>query len=244
LNPAPVAPPEVPGAWLTRYGELQSSLFVALARPLGLGGPGGRDAFEDLFQIAVTAAWVKERDGEPIRNPRAFLRQVIVNQRKMQLRSQRRHPTTSFDELAEAAETTRGPAVQAITDRGPSVSEQVEQRELADLLLHIALSIERRAGTVWAMRWLYHFSPEQVMAELRITPRQYARLFERAGAAIDRKMAAYLAGDWCPGYASKFSRLAAGLATPAQAREAHAHLAACPACRGAYETFTRLHPRP
>jgi hypothetical protein len=39
--------------------------------PLGLGGPGGRDAFGDLFQIAVTAAWAKERDGEPIRNPRA-----------------------------------------------------------------------------------------------------------------------------------------------------------------------------
>jgi DNA-directed RNA polymerase specialized sigma24 family protein len=84
-----------PGAWLARYGELLSSLFMTLARPLGLGGAGGREAFGDLFQIAVTAAWLRERDGEPIRNPRAFLRQVIINQRKMQLRSERRHPATS-----------------------------------------------------------------------------------------------------------------------------------------------------
>ena len=91
MNPAAAPPRNDSGAWLARYGELQSSLFVTLARQLGLGGPGGRDAFGDLFQIAVTAAWAKERDGEPIRNPRAFLRQVIVNQRKMQLRSQRRH---------------------------------------------------------------------------------------------------------------------------------------------------------
>jgi DNA-directed RNA polymerase specialized sigma24 family protein len=99
LSPAAAPPPNDSGAWLARYGELQASLFVTLARPLGLGGPGGRDAFGDLVQIAVTAAWAKERDGEPIRNPRAFLRQVIVNQRKMQLRSHRRHPATSFDEL-------------------------------------------------------------------------------------------------------------------------------------------------
>ena len=126
MSAAAAPPPRVPGAWLARYSELQSSLFIALARPLGLGGPGGRDTFADLFQIAVTAAWARERDGEPIRNPRAFLRQVIVNQRKMQLRSQRRHPATSFDELAATAESTGGQAVDAIADRGASVSEQVE----------------------------------------------------------------------------------------------------------------------
>src|SRR5215218_11490938 len=108
VSPAAAPPPNDSGSWLVRYGELQSSLFVTLARPLGLGGPGGRDAFGDLFQIAVTAAWAKEREGEPIRNPRAFLRQVIVNQRKMQLRSQRRHSATSFDELAATAESTGG----------------------------------------------------------------------------------------------------------------------------------------
>jgi hypothetical protein len=116
---------------------LQASLFVTLARPLGLGGPGGRDAFGDLFEIAVTAAWAKERDGEPIRSPRARLRHVIVNQRKMQLRSQRGHPATSFDELAATAESTGGPSVEAIADRRPSVSEQVERRELAELVTQI-----------------------------------------------------------------------------------------------------------
>ena len=53
VSPAAAPPPHDSGAWLARYGELQSSLFVTLARPLGLGGPGGRDAFGDLFQIAV-----------------------------------------------------------------------------------------------------------------------------------------------------------------------------------------------
>jgi len=163
LSPAAAPPPNDSGAWLARYGELQASLFVTLARQLGLGGPGGRDAFGDLFQIAVTAAWAKERDGEPIRNPRAFLRQVIVNQRKMQLRSQRRHPATSFDELAATAESTGGPGVDAIADRRPSVSEQVERRELAELVTQILLTIERRARTVWTMRYLEGRSPDEGM---------------------------------------------------------------------------------
>ena len=243
MTPAAAPPPSDSGAWLAHYSELQSSLFVTLARPLGLGGPGGRDAFGDLFQIAVTAAWVKERDGETIRNPRAFLRQVIVNQRKMQLRSERRHPATSFDELAETAETTGGLTAEAIADRRPSVSEQVERRELAEIIAQILLTIERRARTVWAMRYLEGCSPDQVVVALDITHRQYARLYERATVAINRKLVAYLAGDWCPGYASRFARLAAGRATRAQADEARQHLAACPACRRAYERFTRLHPR-
>lgn len=243
MSPAAAPPPNDSGAWLARYGELQASLFVTLARQLGLGGPGGRDAFGDLFQIAVTAAWAKERDGEPIRNPRAFLRQVIVNQRKMQLRSQRRHPATSFDELAATAESTGGPSVEAIADRRPSVSEQVERRELAELVTQILLTIERRARTVWTMRYLEGRSPDEVIAALDITHRQYSRLFERATTAINRKLVAYLAGDWCPGYASRFASLAAGRATAAQAEQAQEHLAACPSCRTAYETFTRLHPR-
>jgi RNA polymerase sigma factor (sigma-70 family) len=237
----PAAPSgDDPGAWLARYAELQSSLFVTLARSLGLSGPGGRDAFGDLFQIAITAAWVKERDGEPIRNPRAFLRQVIINQRKMQLRSQRRHPATSFDELAATAESSGGISAEAIADRRSSVSELVERRELAELVTTIVLTIERRAGTVWTMRYLYGCSPEDVMAALGITHRQYSRLFERATVAINRKLVAYLAGDWCPGYAWRFARLAAGRASLTDAQAARAHLSACPRCRGAYETFTRL----
>jgi RNA polymerase sigma factor (sigma-70 family) len=242
MSPAASIPRHDSQAWLARYGELRSSLFVALARPLGLGGPGGRDAFGDLFQIAVTAAWVRERDGEPIRNPRAFLRQVIVNQRKMQLRSQHRHPATSFDELAATAESTGGPTVEVIADHRPSVSEQVEQREVAELVTQILLTIEYRARIVWTMRYLEGRSPDEVTTALGITHRQYSRLFERATTAINRKLLAYLAGDWCPGYASRFARLAAGRATRAQADEAQRHLAACPACRRAYETFTRLHP--
>jgi RNA polymerase sigma factor (sigma-70 family) len=231
-----------PPAWLARYGELQASLFITLARPLGLDGSGGRDSFGDLFQIAVTAAWIRERDGEPIRNPRAFLRGVIVNQRKMQLRSQRRHPASSFDELAATAESTRAPGVEALADRCPPVSEQLESREMAELITHIVLTIERRAGAVWAMRYLYGCTPQEVMAELGITHRQYARLFDRATTAINRKLIAYLAGDWCPGYAATFARLAAGLADSAETEKAQAHLSACPRCHAAYETFARLHP--
>jgi RNA polymerase sigma factor (sigma-70 family) len=245
LSPAAAPPPNDSGAWLARYGELQASLFGSLAHPLGLRGPGGRDAFGDLFQIAVTAAWAKERDGEPIRNPRAFLRQVIVNQRKMQLRSQNRRPTLSYDELVDTAEATGGawPPPGVLADRGASVADQVERREVAELVTQILLTIERRARTVWTMRYLEGRPPDDVMAALGITRRQYSRLFERATTAINRKLVAYLAGDWCPGYASRFASLAAGRATAAQAEQAREHLAACPSCRTAYETFTRLHPR-
>jgi hypothetical protein len=66
--------------------RLGSPPRTALARPLGLGGPGGRDAFGDLFQIAVTAAWAKERDGEPIRNPRASRRVARSHHRSRRVR--------------------------------------------------------------------------------------------------------------------------------------------------------------
>ena len=72
------------------------------------------------------------------------------------------------------------------------------------------------------MRYLEGRSPDEVMAALDITHRQYSRLFERATTAINRKLVAYLAGDWCPGYASRFASLAAGRATAAQAEEARA----------------------
>src|ERR687886_2043883 len=126
VSPTAVPPRTDSGAWLARYGELQNSLFLALARPLGLAGAGGREAFGDLFQIAVSPAWARERDGEPIRNPRAFLRQVIINQRKMQLRTERRHPATSYDQIVTTADGTGGSGIDAIADRRPSVSEPGE----------------------------------------------------------------------------------------------------------------------
>jgi RNA polymerase sigma factor (sigma-70 family) len=246
VSPTAVPQRSEPGAWLARYGELQNSLFLTLARPLGMAGAGGRDAFGDLFQIAATAAWMRERDGETIRNPRAFLRQVIINQRKMQLRSERRHPATSYDEIVATATATAdgngGGGIDAIADRRSSVSEQVERREVAEIVTHILLTVERRARTVWAMRWLEERTPDEVVTALGITHRQYARLLERANTAINRKLLAYLAGDWCPGHAARFARLAANRATPVEAREAREHLDACPSCRNAYETFTRLHP--
>jgi RNA polymerase sigma factor (sigma-70 family) len=164
-----------------------------------MAGAGGRDSFGDLFQIAATAAWLRERDGEPIRNPRAFLRQVIINQRKMQLRSERRHPATSYDEIVATADGAGGSGIDAIADCRASVSEQVERREFAEIVVHILLTVERRARTVWAMRWLEERTPGEVVAALGISHRQYARLLERANTAMKRKLLAYLAGDWCPG---------------------------------------------
>jgi hypothetical protein len=63
---------------------------------------------------------------------------------------------------------------------------------------------------------------------LVVTHRQYARLFERANTAINRKLLAYLAGDWCPAHAARFARLAANRSTPTEAKDAHEHLDACP----------------
>src|SRR4051794_22209546 len=95
---------------------------------------------------------------------------------------------------------------------------------------------------VGAMRSLEGRPPDEVVWALGTTHRQYARLLERANTAINRKLLAYLAGDWCPGHAAGFARLAANRATPAEAREAREHLGACPSCRNAYGTFTRVHP--
>ena len=225
------------GAWLARYGELQNSLFLALARPLGLAGAGGRDAFGDLFQIAVTAAWARERDGEPIRHPRAFLRQVIVNQRKMQLRTERRHPATSFDDLAGTADGSRRAADRL--DRRPPRLRQRAGRALGRRRGRHPHPAHRRAA-----------GPHRLGATRRTHARR-GRLGTRhhappvrpaLRASEHRKLLAYLAGDWCAGHAARFARLAANRATPTEAKDAREHLDACPSCRTAYETFTRLHP--
>src|SRR3954454_24659808 len=134
VSPTAAPPRTDSGAWLAGYGELQNSLFLAMARPLGMSGAGRRAACGPLSQMAVPAPWMRKRAGEPIRNPRAFLRQVIINQRKMQLRSERRHPATSYDEIGA---TAGGSGIDGIADRRPSVSEQVERREVAEIVSHI-----------------------------------------------------------------------------------------------------------
>ena len=68
------------------------------------------------------------------------------------------------------------------------------------------------------MRFLEERTPEEIMGRSRhhpppdpwtVPPRQSTQL------------CAYLAGDWCPGHASRFGRLAAGRATVEQAEQAH-----------------------
>src|SRR4051812_44385511 len=203
-----------------------------------MAGAGGRDAFGVLFQIAATAAWVRERDGEPIRNPRAFLRQVIINQRKMQLRSERRHPATSYDEIVA---TVDGSGIAAIADRRPSVSEQVERREVAEIVPHILLTVERRARTVWAMRWLEERTPDEIVAALGITHRQYARLLERANHHHQPQAAGLPRRRLVPGVRGQV-RAAGREQSDARRGEGRARAPRRVPELPAYETFTRLHP--
>jgi len=98
------------------------------------------------------------------------------------------HRHTSFDDLAGTA--GGGPPIDSIADRRASVSEQVERREVAEIVTHILLTVERRARIVWAMRYLEGRSPDEVVSALGITHRQYARLYERANTAINRKLLA------------------------------------------------------
>jgi hypothetical protein len=138
---------------------------------------------------------------------------VIVNQRKMQLRTERRHPATSFEDLAGTAAGSGGPPIDSIADRGPTVSEQVERREVAENR-HAHPPDRRAAGPHrWAMRYLEGRSPDEVRRGARHHAPPVRRLFERANTAINRKLLAYLAGDWCPGHAARFTRLAANRAT-------------------------------
>jgi hypothetical protein len=70
------------------------------------------------------------------------------------------------------AEGAGGSGIDAIADRGPSVSEQVERREVAEIVTHILLTVERRARSVWG--WLEDRTPDEVVAALGISHRQYA----------------------------------------------------------------------
>lgn len=93
-------------------------------------------------------------------------------------------------------------ASNSLADRRASVRAQVERREVGELIIHVLLTVERRARTIWAMRWLEDRTPDEVVAALGITHRHYARLLERANTASHCKLPAYLAGDWCPGRAA------------------------------------------
>ena len=175
-------------------------------------------------------------EGEPIRHPRAFLRQVIINQRKMQLRSERRHPATSYDEIMATADGSGSSGI-GPTAGPPSASTSSGARSPRSSCTSCSpwrgapAGCERCAGS----------SNARPTRSYGITHRQYARLLERAN-SHQPQAAAYLAGDWCRGHAARFARLAANGATPAEAQDAREHLDACPSCRTAYETFTRLHP--
>ena len=86
MNPQPARSSDASGAWLARYSELKASLYLKLARRLGLHGPAGRTSSTTL-PIAATSAWRKEQAGERIRNLPAFLSQAIIKQRNFQLRT-------------------------------------------------------------------------------------------------------------------------------------------------------------
>src|SRR4051794_41932874 len=92
----------------------------------------------------------------------------------MQLRSERRHPATSYDELTATADRNGGAGIDAIADRRPSVSEQVERREVAEIVTHILLTVERRAPPGGAVRHLEGRRPGEGGSAPAVTPPPYA----------------------------------------------------------------------
>lgn len=122
---------------------------------------------------------------------------------------------------------------------GPEIVERLERaRRLHD----IVASIEPRSRAVWVLRNQRGLEPREIQRELGITPRMYRRLFERANAAIKLKLVAVFTADWCPAWRGPLTRLAAGMATDEEAREARRHLAECSTCPEPFTRFTRLHP--
>ena len=109
-------------------------------------------------------------------------------------------------------------------DRRPPGSEQVERRGGRRARDQILLTIERRARTVWTMRTSRRSRPT-THGRSGHHPPPYARPLGRATNAINRKLFAYLVGDWCPGHASRFASLAAGR-TPPTAEQAQSTSAA------------------
>jgi DNA-directed RNA polymerase specialized sigma subunit len=97
-------------------------------------------------------------------------------------------------------DSAQGRVISQLSNALGVVKQQESTTRLFAQVAHrrILLTIERRARIVWTMRYLEGRTPDEVMAALDITHRQYSRLFERATTAINRKLVAYLAGDWCP----------------------------------------------
>ena len=241
MSPTAVPRRSEPGAWLARTASFRARCPDPRAAAGNGRGAGGHDAFGDLFQIAATAAGCRERDGEPIRNPRAFLRQVIIDQRKPRLRSERRHPATRRrDRRADRGRGGNGHQ----RDRRPAPLGQRAGRAAQGrrVVTPCCSRVERRARTVWAMRFSRDARGRGASPRSASPTASTPGLLQRANTAGStassglpcRRLVPGLCGEVRPG-SPRTGPLPVTLTTHRPPR----HL---PSCRAAYETFTRLHP--
>jgi RNA polymerase sigma factor (sigma-70 family) len=212
---------DVAAQFARRVPALSRELRAVLGRRLGLTD----DEFQDFFQDACEEVVSRQRRGEEILDLRAFLAAVIVNKRRMQLRSWARHPSAGLDTVDERPwAVLRAPS--------PPVDEQAELNARARDILEASLSIrDHRAQRVFHLRRVAGWAPEEIQQQLGISERTYRKLVTRGAASVAASITAALEGRWCEHRRPALEALADGTAGPEDAEDARRHLARCAPCR-------------
>jgi RNA polymerase sigma-70 factor, ECF subfamily len=171
-----------PGPW-ARFVELYTPLLLVWARRLGLHEHDAADLVQDLFAVLVVKLPLYRRD--PAHSFRSWLRTVLLNRWRNQLRSARAVPAPSGQEFLD-------------TLADPHPAHDLEEREYRNHLAHRALHLIQTDfhESTWKAFWEHVVSDrpaEEVAAELGVSvnavylarSRVLRRLREEFGELLD-----------------------------------------------------------
>ena len=216
------------------YRQLRGSLCRSLTRQLDLK----EEEFDELYQEAWRDIVKQAKSGQVIHNYRAFVRKVILNKWKMELRSRKRHPTLPLDTAVEVPDrSAHRSALPALLPE-----DRVSERQQVDLALELIESIAHPTRRkVLELRLAGDLSATEVQRELGVTERTYRRLLTAAMHDIDAKLELVEQGRWCECMRAAIVAHADGVADETEAATAIRHLRSCPACHRMF-TLRRQEP--
>ena len=202
------------------YVALRPRLASWAKRNLGVSPPD----FEDLHEEAWAEVLRHEQAGSHIRHLHGFLKGTMRNKWKMQLRSDRRHPTVPLDDAQDVwPEATLGESV---------LSDQIELHEDLCLGLELLESIpNQRRRQVLRLLYVCGLKPAEVRQVMGVTERTYRKLVEQGNRELGEKLELVIQGRWCAIQGPSLVACARGTADERQLHEVRRHLRRCAPCR-------------
>jgi len=155
-----------------------SGRMLAVARRLMRDEEDARDAVQDAF-ISAFRSMHRFEGGSQLGT---WLHRIVVNSALMRLRSQRRHPECSIDELLPAFGPDGHRAFRAEEEIG--ADEQLERDQLLSLVRECVRHLPDGYREVYVLRDIDELSTEEAATALGITPNAVKIRLHRARQAL------------------------------------------------------------